>query len=91
MPAFNARLKPKEIFGMPLVAALGMGVALIFGVLSMLLPWMGKFITLPLMAGGLVFAALAFFLGDELQWLSVIRLGRFVENKRVTSELFKEE
>lgn len=91
MSAFNARLKPKEIFGMPMVAAIGLGVALIFGVLSLLLPLALKLFSIPLMVAGLAFAGLAFFLGDELQWLRVIWLGRIVENKRITSELFKEE
>ena len=34
MPAFNTRLKSKEIFGMPFAAAIGLAVALIFFVLS---------------------------------------------------------
>jgi len=76
---------------MPMAAALGMGVALIFGVLSLLLPLVLKLFTIPLMIAGLVIAGLAFYLGDELQWLGVMRLGRFVENKRLTSELFEEE
>ena len=76
---------------MPMAAALGMGVALIFGVLSLLLPLALKLFTIHLMIAGLVIAGLAFYLGDELQWLGVMRLGRFVENKRLTSELFKEE
>lgn len=76
---------------MPMAAALGMGVALIFGVLSMLLPVVLKFVTVPLMIAGLIVAALAFLLGDQLQWVGVMWLGRFVENKRITSELFKEE
>jgi hypothetical protein len=91
MSAFNSRLKPKEIFGMPMAAALGLGVALIFGVLSLLLPLGLKFFTLPLMLIGLVIAGFAFYMGDELQWFDVMRLGRFVENNRVTSEISVEE
>jgi glucan phosphoethanolaminetransferase (alkaline phosphatase superfamily) len=91
MSAFNSRLKPKEIFGMPMAAALGMGLALIFGVLSLLLPLALKLFTLPLMLVGLVVAGFAFYMGDELQWFDVMRLGRFVENNRVTSEISVEE
>jgi hypothetical protein len=91
MPAFNSRLKPKEIFGMPMAAALGLGVALIFGVLSLLLPLVLKFFTLPLMLIGLGIAGFAFYMGDELQWFDVMRLGRFVENHRITSEISEEE
>lgn len=76
---------------MPMVGAIGLGLALIFGVLSLLLPLILKLLTLPLMLLGLVIAAVAFFLGDELQWLSVIWIGRFGENNRLTSELFEEE
>ena len=87
MPAFNTRLKSKEIFGMPFAAAIGLAVALIFFVLSLMLPVVLKFVTIPVMLAGLAVAAAAFYLGDELQWFGVMRLGRFVENKRITSEL----
>lgn len=76
---------------MPIAAALGMGVALVFGVLSLLVLLALKFVTIPLMIAGLAIAGLAFFLGDELQWLEVMRLGRFVEDRRLTSELFEKE
>ena len=71
---------------MPLIAALGLTVALIFGVLSMLLPWFLLFFTLPFTIGGFIVAGAAFYWGDELQFLNIIRLGRFVENNRVSSE-----
>ena len=86
MPAFNCRLQPKEIFGIPLVAALGLSVALIFFVLSLLLPLVLKLFTIPLALDGAVVAGAAFWMGDDLQFLNVMRLGRFVENNRVTSE-----
>lgn len=85
MPAFNARLRPKEIFGMPLIAALGLGLALIFGVLSLMLPAVALLLTLPAALAGLLFAAAGFFWGEELPWLPVMRLSR-VENNRITSE-----
>lgn len=91
MPAFNSRLKPKEIFGMPMAAALGLGIALVFGVLSMMLPWVLKLLTLPVTLAGLLLAGFSFFMGDEIQWFDVMRLGRFVENNRVTSEVIDEE
>lgn len=91
MPAFNSRLKPKEMFGMPIAAAIGLGLALIFGVLSLMLPWVLKVITLPLMLGGFFIAGLAFFMGDELQWFGVMYQGKFIENNRITSEITEEE
>ncbi|MGC2049249.1 MAG: hypothetical protein WA635_11645 [Gallionella sp.] len=53
-------MKPKEVFGMPMASAIGMGVALIFGVLSLLLPVVLKFVTVPVMFLGLIIAGLAF-------------------------------
>ena len=91
MPAFNTRLKSKEIFGMPFAAAIGLAVALIFLVLSLMMPLVLKFVTIPVMLAGLAVAAAAFYMGDELQWFGVMRLGRFVENKRITSELGQQE
>lgn len=91
MPAFNTRLKSKEIFGMPFSAAIGLAVALIFSVLSLMLPLVLKFVTIPVMLAGLVVAGAAFYMGDELQWFGVMRLGNFVENKRITSELGQQE
>ncbi len=75
---------------MPMAAALGLGVALIFGVLSLLLPLALKLITIPLVIAALVVAGLAFFMGDELQWLQVMWLSR-IEDSRLSSELFEEE
>ena len=86
MPAFNRRLQPKEVFGIPLVAALGLTVALIGFVLSLLVPLVIKLFTIPITLVGAVVAAAAFFMGDDLQFLNIIRLGRFVEKNRVTSE-----
>lgn len=86
MPAFNARLKPKEVFGMPMMAAFGLVVALICGVLSLMLPWVLKLFTVPLALAGGVAAGVAFWQGDELPWLGVKRLSA-IENNRVTSEV----
>ena len=72
---------------MPMVAAIGMGVALIFGVLSLLLPLVLKFLALPVMLAGLAAAALAFYFGDELQWLDVMWRSRDEDN-RLTSGVF---
>lgn len=86
MSAFNRRLQPKEVFGIPLIAALGLTVALVFFVLSLLLPLVIKLFTIPLALAGLSVAVAAFYMGDDLQFLNVIRLGKIVENNRVSSE-----
>ena len=86
MPAFNRRLQPKEIWGFPLIAVLGFAVALMFGVLSLMIPLIFKFFTVPLALSGVLTAVVAQFMGDELQFLNVRRLGIIVENNRVTSE-----
>lgn len=86
MSAFNRRLQPKEVFGIPLIAALGLTVALVFFVLSLLLPLVLKLFTIPLALAGALVAVAAFYMGDDLQFLNVIRLGKIVENNRVSSE-----
>lgn len=86
MPAFNARLKPKEVYGLPMMAAIGLAVALICGVLSLMVPWVLKVITLPAALVGGLAAGVAFWQGDEIQWLGVKRLSA-IENNRVTSEV----
>jgi hypothetical protein len=86
MSAFNRRLQPKEVFGLPLIAALGVTLALICFVLSLLVPLVLKFITIPLALAGVIVAGIAFYMGDDLQFLNIIRLGRFVEKNCVTSE-----
>jgi uncharacterized membrane protein YeaQ/YmgE (transglycosylase-associated protein family) len=55
MYAFNRRLQGKEIFGMPVVGAVGLLATLIFSVFSLLMPWGLKLFTIPLaVIGGLV-------------------------------------
>lgn len=71
---------------MPLVAAIGLVIALITFVFSLLVPLPLKFITVPLAVAGAIVAGAAFYMGDELQFINVMRLGRFVEKNRVTSE-----
>jgi hypothetical protein len=85
--AFNSRLKPKELWGLPLPAALGLVAALVFGVLSMLLPLVIKIITIPCMIFGLIAAVAALVLGDDIQWVGVKHAGIKVENGRVSSEV----
>jgi len=91
MGAFNSRLKPKEIWGMPMAAAIGLVVLLIFTVLSLMLPWWLKVFTVPVAIGALMVAAVTLFFGDGVQWLGVQRLGLRVENRRVSSEITQEE
>lgn len=71
---------------MPMMAALGLAAALIFGVLSLMLPWVLKLFTLPLALAGALAAGFAFWLGEEIQWFGVMRLSA-IENNRVTSEV----
>jgi hypothetical protein len=86
MYAFNRRLQGKEIFGMPVVGAVGLLATLIFAVFSLLMPWGLKLFTIPLaVIGGLV-AFLGFYLGEDLPFLPVMILGRITERRRITSE-----
>ena len=86
MRAFNRRLQGKEIFGMPVVGAIGLVASLIFVVFSLLMPWALKLFTIPLaLISGLV-TFLGFYFGDDLPFLPVMILGRFTERRRITSE-----
>lgn len=75
---------------MPQLGAIGAVSALIFAVLSLILPLVLKFFTIPLVFVSLAVAGLAFYYGDELPWLGVMWRGR-IENNRLSSELFEEE
>jgi hypothetical protein len=91
MAAFNRRLQPKEIFGIPIIAAIGLTVFLVFFVLTLMLPWTVKFFTFLVAIVSFFVAVRAFIMGDELQFLNVMRLGRLVENNCVTSETRTED
>lgn len=86
MRAFNHRLQGKEIFGMPVVGAIGLVGFLIFGVFSLLLPFGFKLVTIPLALVAGVVSFLGFYFGDDLPFLTVMLRGRFHERRRVTSE-----
>lgn len=72
---------------MPMPAALGLVVALVFGVLSMILPWSFKIITLPISFCALSIAIIVLFFGDDLQWIGIKVAGLKKENGRVSSEV----
>lgn len=90
MSAFNRRLQPKEIGGMPLYAVLGLLGALIFGVVSLLLPTFFLLITLPLFLGCLGIAVASFWIGDELPFLPVMLASRR-ERHATTREVWSEQ
>lgn len=70
MSAFNARLRPKAIFGLPLYAIASATLMLPLATLAILIPVLGLKILLGL-AGVACFLAALFFLiiGDELPFL----------------------
>lgn len=84
-------MQPKQIFGMPWFAVIGLGLALIAGVLSMMLPWWVCIFTLPLVVGGIATAVFAFRHSENLQFIKVMYLGKYVETRRVTSEILNDE
>jgi len=86
MSAFNKRLQPKEIFGVPMWAAIACLIALIFGVLSLIIPFIVKLVTIPVAVGALLVAAVAFWFGEDIPFVPLMLRGRFYEVKRVTSE-----
>ena len=86
MSAFNRRLEPKEIAGMPIAGAVGLVMALIFISIILITPGIFKIIPGLLMIISLVVAAFAFRFRAQLPFLFVIFQGRFVEPGRVTTE-----
>jgi hypothetical protein len=86
MGAFNRRLEPKEINGMPLEGVVSLVLSLIFGALAMIIPGVARIVPLLLLAGSLFAAVVSFAFRAELPFLSVIIQGRLFEPGRVTSE-----
>lgn len=90
MSAFNRRLQPKEMFGMPLTAVLGLVGALIFGVLALLLPALSLLLTIPLLLLCVGITVASFWLGDELPFLPVMLASRR-ERHATTREVWSEQ
>jgi hypothetical protein len=86
MGAFNRRLEPKEINGMPLEGVVALVLSLIFFSLTLILPGLARIIPGLLLAGSLTAAIIAFAFRAELPFLIVIIQGRLFEPRRVTSE-----
>lgn len=85
MGAFNRRLAPKELFGLPLLAVAGLVVALAFGLLALLLSVVFlKLLALLLALAGLLIAVFGFWLGADLP-LRAVLWAAFQERHRVTS------
>lgn len=86
MSAFNRRLEPKEMAGMPVEAVVSLVVSLVFGTLTMIAPGMVKIIPGLLCLTGIVATVFVFKFKNELQFVQVIILGKYIEPRRVTSE-----
>jgi hypothetical protein len=86
MGAFNRRLEPKELNGMPLEGVIALVLSLVFCSLTLVAPGMAKIIPGILLIGSLLSAVVAFAFRAQLPFLYVIFLGRIVEPHRVTSE-----
>jgi len=86
MGAFNRRLEPKELNGMPLEGVVALVLSLVFGTLTLIAPGMTKVIPVILLTGSLLSAIVAFAFRAQLPFLFIILLGRIVEPRRVTSE-----
>ncbi|KAF0190543.1 MAG: hypothetical protein FD165_2624 [Gammaproteobacteria bacterium] len=72
MPAYNARLRPKELFGLPLWGVISGLVALVCGFMALVLPWLSLKVLLGLAGMGFFIGMTAIFaLGDDVAFLSV--------------------
>ncbi len=88
MTAFNGRLKPKRVFGFPMISLIALVMALPLAVIGMLLLSKLAFISVFLfiaVAFLVVLAFVFFVLGDEVVFLWSMILSKR-ENHNVTSE-----
>ncbi len=88
MTAFNGRLKPKRVFGFPMISLVALVIALPLAVIGML--FLTKFVLISIVlfiaVGFLVVFAFVFFvIGDEVVFLWTMVLSKR-ENHNVTSE-----
>ena len=86
MGAFNRRLEPKELNGMPLEGVIALVLSLVFGSLTLVAPGITKLIFGLLLTASLLSAVFAFAFRSQLPFLFIIFLGRIVEPHRVSSE-----
>lgn len=90
MPAFNARLRPKELFGLPVLGVISGLIALACGFMAMVFPVVAVKVLLGLIAVGALIAMFAMFaLGEELVFLRV-RLQAKREERVLTYEVGRE-
>lgn len=90
MPAFNARLRPKELFGLPLYGVISGLVALACGFMAMTFPVLVVKLVLGLITLIALFAMFVIFaLGDELAFVRVRLLSK-KEAQAVTYEVGRE-
>lgn len=91
MPAFNARLRPKELFGLPLVGVISGLVTLACGFMAMTIPLLAVKILLGVITVLALFTMFVIFaLGDELAFVRVRLLSK-KESQDVTYEVGREQ
>ncbi len=90
MPAFNARLRPKDLFGLPVWGVISGLIALACGFMAMVFPVVAVKVLLGLIAVAALIAMFALFaLGEELVFLRV-RLQAKREDNSLTYEVGRE-
>ncbi|MCP5008175.1 MAG: hypothetical protein GY941_30215 [Planctomycetes bacterium] len=91
MTAFNGRLKPKRVMGLPAYSLLFMSMALPCFVLALLIQIVFLSTVLFVMSGLFVFLSIFFFvLGDDAPFFHVFFLAK-AENNNVTIETWTRE
>jgi len=86
MKAFNRRLEPKEISGMPLEGAVCLVLSLILLTITLITPGLFRILPGLLLVASLTGAVISFVFRAKLPFLIVIFQGRFLERGRVTTE-----
>jgi hypothetical protein len=85
MGAFNRRLQPKELFGVPLIVMIGIVGALACGLFTLMLPLVFTLVTGLGFLVCVALVAVGFWLGDDLPLRGVL-WAAWRERGRVTSE-----
>lgn len=90
MPAFNARLQPKEIIGMPMPGAIGLAASTALTLFTMIVPGAWKAIPGLFLLCAATYTVFVFWKGERLAWVW-IELKSVGEVNCITSESTGEE
>ena len=86
MGAYNRRLEPKQMAGMPVEGVVSLVLALVFGTMTLIAPGIVRLVLGILFTLAIIASIIIFMNRKELQFLTVIIQSKFFEKNRVSSE-----